>query len=169
MTVIISLIFNVLFGWFWYANHQENNDIKKGLIIQYVSHQERVLLLLEEAIDQTNDREKFIDSLQEVITILYHNKQITGNGTPIGQYGDMPFNLFDLNGEYAEVVYKALTQAKNDQLTNQTIKQLEDYTANLSEVVKELDYRNKLWNENLTENKQVLKEVSDVIDQLFKN
>ena len=130
-------------------------------------NEQRVLYNLEQALSDKDNPGEFIKNLEQATVYLNHNINISGNSTPIGQHGDIPINMFDLNGMYADIVYSALSQAKNKEVSEKTIQELTEYKNKLSKVVETLDIQENLWDENLRENKRVLNSASEIVSNVF--
>lgn len=95
--VCVSLTLNLILAWFLFSAHQVRNNIKKGIVIQYAFQQEWAALILQDALDYRENEELLISYLSRANNVLYHNMLITGNATPIGQYSNIPRNMYRIN------------------------------------------------------------------------
>jgi hypothetical protein len=170
LIVSLSIIINVVLSWFLYVNHKENSDIKKGIAIEYSFQQERVGRMLELALENRDNKEKFINYLIRANNAMYHNTFITGNSTPIGEHGNIPRDLYEINGgPRSSIVYETLREAINNELSNDNLRELESYTANVLKISNVLDRKkNDMWNKSLNENYQLLEDGAQLAKQLFK-
>jgi hypothetical protein len=169
LIVSLSIIINVVLSLFLYVNHKENNDIKKGIAIEYTYQQERVGRMLELALENRDNKEQFIKYLIRANNAMYHNTFIAGNSTPIGEHGDIPKILYEINGgPRSSIVYETLTEAINNELSKDNIRELESYTANVLKISNVLNRKkNDMWNKNLNGNYQVLEDGAQLAKELF--
>lgn len=148
------------------AYHQ-NKAIERDIVIQYAIEQKFLLTNLDEALKNKDNPEVFIRELIMANGILYHNIKTTGNGTPIGQHGNIPWNLFYLNQHGLGLVNSLIFKAINSNVNNETVSDLEEFRDMLYRVVEEIDY-NTLLNKNSKEIYNALIRASKVIEETNK-
>lgn len=160
--VIISIMLNIGLIWFASSVHHENNKIKEAIILQYSTQQSETLAELERALDADGDEVEFIKGLTSAYGMIYHNDILTRPYTSAGHVIGIPENIFNINSNYTS---QAVGSALFDQpLSNEEIVNLETYTSYVAQIVKKLDYHNKIEGQTLKQQYKVLDEVSELID-----
>ncbi|TCZ73016.1 hypothetical protein E0485_21585 [Paenibacillus albiflavus] len=166
MIITISIGLNILMGWYLFSKYQENNSIKKGIIIQYALGQQEALNELERALANQDDKEEFVKALTSAYGIIYHIEILTRSDNPMSKYVEFPKNINKINAPLQSMsVGTSLFDDAMDRLNVKWIQELEKYTSYISQVVTKLDFQNRINGKSLNEQYHVLNEVSDLIDE----
>lgn len=162
---LFSIVLNIILLWFGFSFYQENVAIKKEIITQYASQQHEVLLELERALENKDNKEEFVKALTSAYSIIYHNDVLTRTYLPVGEEVNIPENINILNSPYtSQAVGRALFERALDKMNNDDLDNLEKYTSHVEIVVKTLDYQNKIEGKSLRQQYKVLNEINKLIN-----
>ncbi|MYL35637.1 hypothetical protein GLW05_18840 [Pontibacillus yanchengensis] len=160
----VTLVICCLLGYLWYSEVQQNQTMKKDMILHYVSMQNDITRHLERALDEVEEREKFKEDLIKLENKIHYIQRTFGNVTYIGKHADIPYGFYNFYFSESGVVYQAVDELQNNKFSDQTLSDLREYYKLLKDLTSQINIE-ELATQSLEEYMEKLEEVNYYMDK----
>jgi hypothetical protein len=162
--LILSIVLNSIFVAIAYSSYYSKEQLKKNIISNYIYNQANERDLLKLALTNKEKKEEFVGNISFARTLIFENRNIVTNGSPLGSYVNLYENQWlDLFEKQKDDVLRSIqTRAVKGELSQDDYNKILKIIGELDKYYMSMDVHDK----NL--NKESLKKLTNKIEAAIK-
>lgn len=159
-TLVIS---NIITGLFLFMNYRANEELKKEILLEYISGQHEINMSLNNLIEsyEVGSREAYLADLRQVIQAYYKVTLLSDNEGIEKHIGDMS-DLFEFSWSGQSLIQKYVNKSATEDLNTEDIKEIQMLSDKMIQYTELLDY-DELHTKNPN---QILKHLIDLLGEV---
>lgn len=151
--LILSIVLNFIFIAIAYSSYHSKEQLKKNIISNYIYNQANERDLLKLALTNKEKKEEFVGNVSFARTLIFENRNIVTNGSPLGSYVNLYENQWlDLFEKQKDDVLRSIqTRAVKGELSQDDYNKILKIIGELDKYYMSMDVHDKNLNKESVE------------------